>query len=97
VQRGDAVDVFVVLALALAVLAVGTVVVAVVVLRRQVKALSAALRQSSERIETLARELGEESAVLSLETEALQRRITEGRTRAADRYTAEDRRLSAGS
>jgi predicted PurR-regulated permease PerM len=68
-------EVFVVLSLALAAAALGMVVVAVVVLRRQITRLTAALRETSEHVTTLAAELSEEAAVLSVETEALQRRM----------------------
>jgi predicted nucleic acid-binding protein len=68
-------EAFVVLALALAAAALGMVVVAVVVLRRQIKSLTTALRETSAHVQTLVTELSEDAAVLSVETEALQRRM----------------------
>jgi regulator of protease activity HflC (stomatin/prohibitin superfamily) len=91
------VEVFVVVALALAVVAVGTVVVAVVVLLRQMRLLREALRGTTERLRTLAEELGDEGAVLALETEALQRRLEAGPRLSRERYTAGDRRIPKGS
>lgn len=91
-------DIFIVLSLALAVFAVGLVVVAGVVLGRQLQRLTAAVRRTSEQLTALASELNEETAVLNLEAEALQRRLAESRSRGTDRYTPqEDRRIPAGS
>lgn len=90
-------EVFVVLALALAVVAVGVVVAAAVVLRRHLRQLTETLKGAGDRVRALTSELEEETQVLALETEALQRRLEEGRTGRRGRYTAGDKRSAAGS
>ncbi len=72
-----------ILSLAFAVVSLGVVVVAVLSLRRSVKALTEAGRQASARIAPLADELRSEQAVTQLELEALQRR---GQKRPGVRY-----------
>jgi hypothetical protein len=69
------VDVFVLVALALAVLALGAVVVAGVALVRAVKELSGAARAAGERVAPLTDELRAEQAVTLLEVDALQRSL----------------------
>lgn len=88
-----------VLALALGVMAVGMVVVAVVVLRRQVQALTQAVDASMAQVRQLTTELSEESAVLALEAEAVQRRLAAGtgkrREGYREGYTADSARAPA--
>jgi YegS/Rv2252/BmrU family lipid kinase len=52
---------------------------------------------TTERLRTLAEELGDEGAVRALETEALQRRLEAGPRLSRERYTAGDRRIPKGS
>ncbi len=87
--------VFVVLALALAVMAIGMVVVGIVVLRRQVQALTQAVDATMAQVRELTTELSEESAVLALEAEALQRRLADGTDKPHAGYTAKSTRAPA--
>lgn len=90
-------EVFVVLTLALAVAAVGMVVVAAVVLLRQLRLLKESVQDATERVRGLTTELQEEAAVLALETDALQRRLAQGRDGGRGRYTASDTSAPVGS
>ncbi len=68
-------DVFVIVALALAVLSLGAVGVAGVALVRTVKGLAAAAGRTMELVRPLTEELAAETAVTTLEIDALQRNI----------------------
>lgn len=72
-------SVFVVLALALLAAAAGMVVVAGLVLRRQIHGLLHAVHDANSRVAELATELQEETAVATLEIEAISERIGRGR------------------
>jgi cell division protein FtsX len=91
------VEVFVVLALALAVAATGLVVLAAVLLVGQLRRLRDTVQSTSDRMVALTTELSEEAAVLTLEAEALQRRIAASRRGRPEEYTAKDKRIPAGS
>jgi Zn-dependent alcohol dehydrogenase len=75
------VSALVILSLALVVFALGMVGVAVVVLLRAVRALTAAGQEAKERLAPLAEELQAEQAVTALELEALQETLAQGRER----------------
>jgi hypothetical protein len=71
----NALDIFVIVALAVLVLSLGAVGVAAVGLKRAVSGLAAAGRSAGERMRPLAAELQAEQAVSALELEALQRTL----------------------
>jgi predicted PurR-regulated permease PerM len=96
-SRRHPVNAFVVLSLALAVAAMGCVVVAAVILGRQLRQLSAALQRTSEQVTALSAELDDELAVLTLESDGLQRRLSNGHGPGGGRYTpGKDRPIPAG-
>ncbi|HEY8340726.1 MAG TPA: hypothetical protein VIK95_12730 [Egibacteraceae bacterium] len=68
-------SVFVVLALALAVAAVGGVIVAALQLLRASRDLRAGVERASQRLDPLTQELSDEAAVAATELEALQASI----------------------
>lgn len=68
---------FVLLAVALALIALGATVVAALQLTRGVRKLRTATRQTGERLAPLLAELQAEAAVSSMEAEALSERIAE--------------------
>lgn len=82
-------SVFVVLALAVLAAAAGTVVVAGLVLRRQIRGLLNAVQEANSRVTELATELQEETAVATLEIEAISERMGRGHD---ERNTATARR-----
>lgn len=81
-------SVFVVLALALAVAAVGGVVVAVLQLLRASRGLRAGVERATERLGPLTQELSDEAAVTAVEVEALQDGIERLSTSRRDRTRA---------
>jgi len=71
------VEVFVILAVVLALAALGAVVAASVALRRQSRVLATQVEHTQERLTPLVDELNDELAVTSLETEAITRRVNQ--------------------
>lgn len=67
-------EVFVVLAVVLALAALGAVVAAAVALKRQSGVLAAQVQRTQERLKPLVDEFNDELAVTTLETEAIARR-----------------------
>ena len=81
-------DAFVILALALAVMALGAVIAAGIALRRQALGLTDEVRRSEQRLIPLVTEMTDEFAVTALESEAISRRYA--------RNVASERDASAG-
>lgn len=77
--------VFVLTAIALLAAALGMVVVAAVVLGRQMRSLTGALKEAGDRVSGLVTELQEESAVTSIEVGVLQDHLSDLRVPARQR------------